>query len=95
VYLLGATGDDGLKAKGSYLLQWRLLERLKEVGCHWYDLGGIDPKSNPGVYHFKQGLSGDEAVEIGPYDAHGSLLSRLTADFGERLRRLAERTRQR
>lgn len=93
VYLLGATGDDGLKAKGSYLLQWRLLQRLKVAGCHWYDLGGIDPDSNPGVYHFKQGLSRHVAVQVGPYEAHGSSLSRVTSNLGERLRRLVERTR--
>jgi hypothetical protein len=93
-YLLGATGDDGLKAKGSYLLQWRLVERLKAAGCHWYDLGGIDPESNPGVYEFKHGLSRNLAVQVGPYDAHGSSLSRLTSNLGDRLRRLTERTRQ-
>ncbi len=52
VYLLGATSDEGLNSKGSYLLQWTLMQSLKESGVRWYDLGGIDPVTNPGVYWF-------------------------------------------
>ena len=44
IYLLGATSDDGLNSKGAYLLQWTLIQWLKENGIRWYDLGGIDPK---------------------------------------------------
>ncbi len=32
IYLLGATSDDGLNAKGAYLLQWTLIQWLKENG---------------------------------------------------------------
>ena len=48
IYLLGATSDDGLNAKGAYLLQWTLIQWLKENGIKWYDLGGIDPGRQPG-----------------------------------------------
>lgn len=61
IYLLGATSDAGLKAKGAYLLQWTLIREIKEQNIKWYDLGGIDPDVNPGVYHFKKGLSGIDA----------------------------------
>jgi len=60
IYLLGATGDKGLKLNGSYLLQWRIIEWLKERNCRWYDLGGVDPIGDPGVYHFKKGIAGKD-----------------------------------
>jgi hypothetical protein len=66
IYLLGATSDDGLKAKGSYLLQWTAIQWLKENGIRWYDLGGIDPESNPGVYQFKKGFSGADLTQLSP-----------------------------
>lgn len=75
IYLLGATSDDGLKSKGAYLLQWTLIKWLKEHGVRWYDLGGIDPEANPGVYHFKRGLSGVDATQISPLVACDSLMS--------------------
>ena len=75
IYLLGATSDDGLNAKGAYLLQWTLIQWLKENGFRSYDLGGIDPERNPGVYHFKSGLSGVDVSQLTPFAACNSLVS--------------------
>ena len=75
IYLLGATSDEGLNAKGSYLLQWTLIRCLKENGVKWYDLGGIDPERNPGVYHFKRGLSGADVSQLPPWRACNSVVS--------------------
>jgi lipid II:glycine glycyltransferase (peptidoglycan interpeptide bridge formation enzyme) len=75
IYLLGATSDGGLNAKGAYLLQWTLICHLKEKGTRWYDLGGIDPEGNPGVYHFKKGISGEDACQISPLSASESAVS--------------------
>jgi lipid II:glycine glycyltransferase (peptidoglycan interpeptide bridge formation enzyme) len=75
IYLLGATSDAGLNAKGAYLLQWTMIGYFKEKGIRFYDLGGIDPEGNPGVYHFKKGLSGVDVSQIQPLVASRSLLS--------------------
>jgi lipid II:glycine glycyltransferase (peptidoglycan interpeptide bridge formation enzyme) len=75
IYLLGATSDDGLNAKGAYLLQWTLIQWLKENGIKWYDLGGIDPEGNPGVYTFKKGLSGADVSHLTPLVACQSVVS--------------------
>jgi lipid II:glycine glycyltransferase (peptidoglycan interpeptide bridge formation enzyme) len=75
IYLLGATSDDGLNSKGSYLLHWTLIGWLKERGVKSYDLGGIDPEGNPGVYHFKRGFSGAEVCQINPLVASDSAVS--------------------
>jgi lipid II:glycine glycyltransferase (peptidoglycan interpeptide bridge formation enzyme) len=75
IYVLGATSDDGLNAKGAYLLQWTMVQWLKENGFKWYDLGGIDPEGNPGVYSFKRGLSGADVYQLTPFVACNSVVS--------------------
>jgi lipid II:glycine glycyltransferase (peptidoglycan interpeptide bridge formation enzyme) len=75
IYLLGATSDDGLKSKGAYLLHWTLIAWLKENGIRWYDLGGIDPEKNPGVYSFKKGFSGVDICQVSPLVASESAVS--------------------
>ena len=75
IYLLGATSDEGLKSKGAYLLQWTMMKWLKENGVRWYDLGGIDPDGNPGVYSFKKGFSGIDVTQINPLAACDSVVS--------------------
>ena len=75
IYLLGATSDDGLNARGAYLLQWTLIQWLKQNGIRWYDLGGIDPEGNPGVYSFKKGLSGTDVSQLTPLVACNNVFS--------------------
>lgn len=75
IYLLGATHDEGLNTKGAYLLQWTMVKWLKENGFKFYDLGGIDPEKNPGVYHFKQGFSGQDVSRIPPLESCEDWLS--------------------
>lgn len=88
IYLLGATGNDGNELKGSYLLQWRMIVWMKERGCRSYDLGGIDPEGNPGVYHFKKGISGKDVRHIGRHEAGGRHLSVWALRGGEMCRSL-------
>jgi CelD/BcsL family acetyltransferase involved in cellulose biosynthesis len=75
IYLLGATNDEGMKSQGAYLLQWTMIKWLKENGIGWYDLGGIDPERNPGVYSFKRGFSGADLTQINPLVACSSIVS--------------------
>ncbi len=86
IYLLGATSDQGLKAKGAYLLQWTMIQWLKEHGFRYYDLGGIDPELNPGVYHFKSGLSGQDVTRLGPIEACESFASSLCMKLADLVR---------
>ena len=75
IYLLRATNEEGLKSQGAYLLQWTMIKWLKGNGIRWYDLGGIDPERNPGVYSFKRGFSGADLTQINPLVACGSVVS--------------------
>ncbi len=68
VPVFSATGNKGLKAHGSYLLRWGVLERLKELGCVTMDQGGVNAETNPGGYHFKKGMGGTEVSYIGSFD---------------------------
>lgn len=85
IYLLGATSDEGMTSKASYLLQWRMIQIAREHGCRWYDLGGINPDTNPGVYHFKSGITTREALQLGRYQCVENALSQLAVRFGEKL----------
>ncbi len=82
VYLLGATSDAGLNTKGAYLLQWTMIRWLKENGIRQYDLGGIDPAGNPGVYSFKRGFSGLDVCQINPLVASDSAVSSAIVKAG-------------
>jgi lipid II:glycine glycyltransferase (peptidoglycan interpeptide bridge formation enzyme) len=87
IYLLGATSDEGLHSKGAYLLQWTALQGLKENGIRWYDLGGIDPEGNPGVYAFKKGMSGSDVFQMNPLVASNSSVSSAMAKAGMAMQR--------
>jgi lipid II:glycine glycyltransferase (peptidoglycan interpeptide bridge formation enzyme) len=95
IYLFGATSDQGMNSKGSYILQWRMIQLLKENGIRFYNLGGINPEKNPGVYHFKQGLSGQDVLYLPPLFSCASRLStafvRVGAMANGRLRRTLTR----
>jgi lipid II:glycine glycyltransferase (peptidoglycan interpeptide bridge formation enzyme) len=86
IYLLGATGDKGMKLKGSYLVQWSIIRWLKASGSRWYDLGGINPEQNPGVFYFKSGLTGIDSRHLGQYESRANLASHFLLDLADTLR---------
>ncbi len=88
IYLLAATGDEGLKGRGAYLLQWHAVQHFKARGCRWYDVGGINPEKNPGVFQFKSGLGGQEVHQLGGYGVSRDWICSATVACGERLQRL-------
>lgn len=87
VYLFGASNDQGMANKGSYLAQWKAIQWMKNNGCRYYNLYGINPIKNPGTYHFKAGLSGKSGKDVyylGRFDCYPSAIKAAmahTADF--------------
>lgn len=80
VYLFGATNTHCMKSNGSYLIQWKFMEWLKENKFSYYDLNGINPESNPGTFRFKRGLcgrNGRDVKDAGQYVTYGSHLSSI------------------
>jgi len=59
-YLIGWNNDAGRRLRGNHLLLWRALLSMRRQGTRWFDLGGIDRVSTPGIAAFKAGLGGDE-----------------------------------
>ncbi|HYI93652.1 MAG TPA: peptidoglycan bridge formation glycyltransferase FemA/FemB family protein [Bryobacteraceae bacterium] len=83
LYLFGATSNAGMKSRGSYILQWKIVEQLKRDGISVYDLNGINPETNPGTYKFKNDMAADNGTHVyfpGTFDAHESFLSRLCVE---------------
>lgn len=91
--LLSATGEAGRKVQAYYLLQWDEILWAKRMGKTFYDLGGINPETNPGVYRFKAGIGGEEVTLLGVFDfCKNRVLYHATISF-ERLLRLRNRMR--
>jgi hypothetical protein len=89
VYLFGATSNLGMKSNGSYLLHWKLLERLKEDGVTAHDLNGINPLRNPGTHKFKNdfaGKHGKEVTFLGQFESHANSVSHSCVKSAEALR---------
>lgn len=57
-YLHGASANTGREHMAPHLLQWRMIQRAKELSCRYYDFYGIDAKKWPGVTRFKRGFGG-------------------------------------
>jgi hypothetical protein len=83
--IFSATHRSGLKLNSSNLLFWRGIEWLKQVGCHYFDLGGIDPET----YRFKSELGGKEVSFIGVFELCQNSFSRMLVKLGEPARRIA------
>lgn len=91
IYLLGATGDSGLKLNGSNLLQWNMVRELKQRGCEVYDLGGVNKERSPGVFLFKSEMAGKNGTvvsHIGEFQFSHPGLSRIAFAVLDNIRRL-------
>ncbi|MGC8605240.1 MAG: GNAT family N-acetyltransferase, partial [Desulfomonilaceae bacterium] len=66
-YLIGWNGKRGRQLKAHQFLLWNAIVELKQCGCHWFDLGGIDVDNTPGISEFKLGLNGIRYELIGEY----------------------------
>ena len=93
IYLLGASNNDGNRKKGSYFLQWRMIDWFKKQGCRHYDLGGIEPDGTPGVYHFKKGISDREVSHVGQYELSPGWFTSRVVQAGEAVRNLIGKAR--
>jgi lipid II:glycine glycyltransferase (peptidoglycan interpeptide bridge formation enzyme) len=90
MYLLSATSTKSvdLNLYAAYLVQWKIIEWLKQNGFRYYDLRGGVEGDMPGVKFFKSGLSGDEILYLGSYENHNNKVSYLTVRTGELLQDL-------
>ena len=66
--IIGATTPEGASKNAAYSLEWEAVKLAVERGMKRYDLGGIDPETNPGVYTFKKGTHGEDLTAAGPVE---------------------------
>lgn len=53
--LLAVAGAEARKVYASHATLWALLDHCSRLGLREYDLSGVDPAGNKGVFDFKQG----------------------------------------
>jgi len=56
-YLIGLTETKGKELNVNYALLWHAILHAKELGCDWFDIGGLDETTPAGIAHFKKGLN--------------------------------------
>jgi len=59
-----ATTPEGRSLGAAFWLDWQVVQALHYEGLFFYDLCGINPENNPGVFHYKKGLAGSNAATI-------------------------------
>ena len=74
--LLAATTVAGRKTYASYAAFWALMQHCHRQGIRQYDLAGVDPAGNRGVYDFKKGTGATPIEYLGEWEwAYPGLIS--------------------
>lgn len=66
---IAITTPAGRKTYASYAVFWALAESCFQLGMRQFDLGGIDPINNRGVYDFKKGTGSFQVDYEGEWDS--------------------------
>ena len=93
VNLFRANTKVALASRVSYLIQWDGVRHAREQDFRWYDLGGIDPEGNPGVYSFKKGMGGVDVTAPGPFEYYPNGFKRKIVTVGEWMYKMFRRRR--
>ncbi len=90
-YVFGASSDQAPEKKAGYILQWQVIQWLREVGgIRWYELGG---PGDAGIRQFKKGLTGKKGAMLPVQDFHycTSTSARTVVDGMFKLRDLRDK----
>ncbi len=93
--IIGATTPEGASKNAAYSLEWEAVKLAVERGMKRYDLGGIDPEGNPGVYTFKKGTHGEDLTAAGPYELDPGALRGAIRNASERAYKAMKSVRSR
>lgn len=92
--ILAATNDEGHHTRASHLMQWQVIMDMLTARKDWYDLGGIDPDANPGVYRFKSGMGGVEFSEFATFELAPNGILSCAIGVAEKIYRSTLRSRR-
>lgn len=87
-YFWGASDRRFSKYRVSEAVQWKVIQDGVNSGMIRYDLEGIDPEGNPGVYEFKRKMGGSEVTLQGMEAIPLSWGGHVVVGLGRGLRRL-------
>ena len=65
---IAASNQESRKKYASYKLLWDVIEYCSSKNVYSYDMGGIDPVNNTGVWNFKKGTGATEIIYEGEYE---------------------------
>ena len=57
-YFIGYTNQLGRKYNANYFMLWHSMIEAKKDKCIFYDMGGFNRNTPPGIVHFKKGVNG-------------------------------------
>ncbi|MFA5775173.1 MAG: peptidoglycan bridge formation glycyltransferase FemA/FemB family protein [Ilumatobacteraceae bacterium] len=82
--MFAAATPAGRKEYASNLCFWKLIELCQRDGITFYDLSGVDPQNNAGVYNFKKGIGATDFTYLGEWSYSrprivGTIVSRMIA----------------
>lgn len=84
--VVAATSTAGRKIYASHHTFWTLMEICHSRGVKYYDMGGVDPINNKGVYDFKKGTGATEVTHLGNFDYSNSDLFKAVIRFYAKLK---------
>lgn len=79
--LLAAADQVARKKYVSHKLFWLLLMKSRELGVKTYNLSGIAPDTNKGVYNFKKGTGAIEVKYLGEWEWASSWLIKTCINY--------------
>lgn len=79
--IFAAATPEARKVYASHAAFWELMKQCAARGVQWYDMSGVDPTRNKGVYDFKKGTGASEFVYLGEWDWATSSLLRRAANY--------------
>lgn len=90
VHYFSAANAEGRKTCASFAAYWEAILFCRRQGVTYFELGGIDPAVNPGVYQFKQGTGAREVEFLGEWDWATSPWLRVLGNWAIRRRQNAK-----
>jgi hypothetical protein len=85
--LLAAAAPAARKVYASHALLWAITGECRRLGVKGYDLSGVDPARNKGVYDFKKGTGAEPLQYLGEWEWANLPGLRLAANLAMRFRR--------
>lgn len=74
-----STNEMGRKTEANTALYWHAILHAKDIGCDWFDIGGLSEETTPkGIAEFKKGLNAE------PYKLAGEWRSYMVPNFGSK-----------